>query len=46
MRRVRIIIKISRYQQEKRLGDLWRVEGDIGETFTEFRRRKLKELKK
>jgi|TARA_R110000751_G_scaffold236525_1_gene337791 hypothetical protein len=46
MRRIRIVInKISRYQFEKELGATWRRES-VGETFTDFRKRVLKERKK
>jgi len=47
MRRIKIVIRISRYQQEKLWGEMWRREEDTlpGETFTEYRNRKRKELK-
>ena len=40
---VRITIKLSRYQQEKLLGEEYRANGIPGETFTEFKKRKKKE---
>lgn len=50
MKKIRITVRItpkdstpSRYQREKRWGDLYRLEGEPGETFTEFRDRKRKE---
>lgn len=46
MRRVKIIIHVSRYQFEKELGRAWRAEGEPGETFMKYRKRKLKELKR
>lgn len=44
MRKIRVVVKISRYQFEKKLGEDWRREGE-GETFTEYRNRILNELK-
>jgi len=42
-RTIRITIKLSRYQQEKLLGEEYRATGIPGETFTEFKKRKKKE---
>lgn len=46
MRKIRVVIKISRYQAEKALGERWRVEAENGETYTEFRKRILGKSKK
>ncbi len=46
MRKIRIVIKVSRYQDEKALGERWRREAEKGETYTEFRRRILGKSKK
>lgn len=40
---IRITIKLSRYQQEKLLGEEYRATGIPGETFTEFKKRRKKE---
>jgi len=46
MRRVKIIIHIvpttNRYQNEKKIGQMWRIECEPGETFMEYRERILK----
>jgi len=45
MRKVRITIRVSRYQKEKMWGDLYRRESVTNESFTEFKRRKKAEKK-
>jgi hypothetical protein len=45
MRRVKITIRISRYQNEKKMGQMWRIECEPGETFMQYRKRILKEKK-
>ena len=48
-RKVRITIKVSpkltRYQKDKILGDMYRAESNGGESFTEWKMRKSEELK-
>ena len=46
MRKVRITIRVSRYQKEKMWGELYRHESVTNETFTNFKKRKLEEKKK
>ena len=48
MRRIKIVIRLSRYQQEKAWGEMWRREEDTipGESFEAYRKRKRKELKR
>lgn len=43
--KIRVTIRLSRYQKEKEWGELYRAEAENGETFTEFKRRKKMELK-
>ncbi len=38
MGKVRITVRISRYQKEKELGDLYRAIAEPGQTFSEFKR--------
>ncbi len=49
MRKVKITIRIvptpSRYQNEKKMGQMWRIECEPGETFMQYRKRILKEKK-
>ena len=45
MRKVKITIRISQYQNEKKMGAMWRIECEPGETFMEYRKRILKEKK-
>jgi len=42
---VTVRIRISRYQKEKELGDEYRTQQNIGETFTEFKHRRNVEEK-
>ena len=44
--KIRVTIKLSRYQKEKQWGELYRLESNGGETFTEFKKRKKLEMKK
>ncbi len=46
MRKIRIVIKVSRYQDEKALGNRWRIEALPEESYTDFRRRILGKCKK
>ena len=46
MTKIRIIIKVSRYQHNKEVGILYREIGIEGESFTEFKKRFKKEQKK
>ena len=43
MRKVRITIKVSRYQNEKLWGELYRKESMTNESFTNFKKRKKQE---
>ena len=43
--KIRVTIKLSRYQKEKEWGDKYRLESNGGETFTEFKKRKKIEVR-
>jgi hypothetical protein len=43
--RIRVTIKLSRYQKEKEWGEMYRAESNGGESFTEFKKRKKIELR-
>jgi hypothetical protein len=43
--KVRITIRLSRYQRDKIIGKMYREEADVGERFSEFKKRKKKEIR-